>query len=252
MLTACRCYVFFLYQMYMRLTQYFCCALLFSVVVETATESKEEEDSASLTASAANSSLFIGPSKKPDVSAVSPAAFSVSLSSYGPVGPGPDSILNGNQTDLSVVKPEGPKVKVSPGNQMLTSSRRALFVTRKKYLKKGWCKTERLRQKVRHKDCIPKTVVNKFCYGQCNSFFIPRRGHFTNNKQAFKSCSFCKPKTYKRRNVTLHCPGQTPERVTKEVKIIKKCRCQTVWKIFMSLWASLWYVFLAMEKGTYN
>jgi len=44
-------------------------------------------------------------------------------------------------------------------------------------LQKEWCKTEQLKQVVREKGCRKRKIINRFCYGQCNSFFIPKSGH---------------------------------------------------------------------------
>ncbi|CAM9779155.1 unnamed protein product [Lampetra planeri] len=59
--------------------------------------------------------------------------------------------------------------------QVLASSHEALFVTERRYLRRDWCKSQPLRQTVRERGCVPRTVINRFCYGQCNSFYIPRR-----------------------------------------------------------------------------
>ncbi|XP_049538226.1 gremlin-1-like [Anopheles darlingi] len=60
------------------------------------------------------------------------------------------------------------------GDKLLKSSKNALLVTRKEYLKKDWCKTEPLVQRIREEGCLSRTIVNRFCYGQCNSFYIPK------------------------------------------------------------------------------
>lgn len=63
---------------------------------------------------------------------------------------------------------------VRNGGKILHSSKEALLVTKKQYLRKDWCRTEPLVQEVREEGCAPTSVLNNFCYGQCNSFFIPR------------------------------------------------------------------------------
>ncbi|XP_055599998.1 gremlin-1-like [Uranotaenia lowii] len=60
------------------------------------------------------------------------------------------------------------------GDKLLKSSKNALVVTRKEYLKKDWCKTEPLVQRIREEGCLSRTIINRFCYGQCNSFYIPK------------------------------------------------------------------------------
>lgn len=115
----------------------------------------------------------------------------------------------------------------------LKSSKNALIVTKKEYLKEDWCKTEPLVQKIREPGCIPVTVINKFCYGQCNSFYIPkgprrRDGNEERPPPAFKSCSFCRPKNVTWITVTLRCPGQNPPFRRKRLQKIKQCKCLPV------------------------
>lgn len=116
---------------------------------------------------------------------------------------------------------------------MLKSSKNALVVTKKEYLKEDWCKTEPLVQKVKEPGCLPTTVINKFCYGQCNSFYIPkgprrRDSHDERPPPAFKSCSFCRPKKFTWTVVTLRCPGQSPPFRYKRLQKVKQCKCLPV------------------------
>ncbi|XP_063365320.1 gremlin-1-like [Cydia fagiglandana] len=117
--------------------------------------------------------------------------------------------------------------------KILKSSRNALVVTKKEYLKQDWCKTEPLVQKIRENGCLPATVINNFCYGQCNSFYIPkgprrRDGSDDRPAPAFKSCSFCKPKKFTWITVTLKCPGQRSLYKRKRLQKIKQCKCLPV------------------------
>ena len=109
---------------------------------------------------------------------------------------------------------------------VLSSSREALVVTARRYLRSDWCKTQPLRQTVSEEGCRSRTVVNRFCYGQCNSFYIPR--HVYHEDSAFQSCATCKPKTYTTVTYTLVCPGQTPSTRKKRVQRVKQCRCTTI------------------------
>ncbi|CAH2267061.1 gremlin-1-like [Pararge aegeria] len=116
---------------------------------------------------------------------------------------------------------------------ILKSSKNALIVTKKEYLKEDWCKTEKLIQKIREPGCLQATVINNFCYGQCNSFYIPkgprrREGNDERPPPAFKSCSFCKPKKFTWITVTLRCPGQNPPFRRKRLQKIKQCKCLPV------------------------
>ncbi|XP_059613535.1 uncharacterized protein LOC132259787 [Phlebotomus argentipes] len=130
-------------------------------------------------------------------------------------------------------------------DKLLKSSKNALVVTRKEYLKKDWCKTEPLVQRIREEGCLSRTIINRFCYGQCNSFYIPKsprrprrnrgRSHQLRNGQdfededltgaAFKSCAFCKPKRFTWITVTLRCPSMTPQLRKKRIQRIKQCKC---------------------------
>ncbi|XP_022913508.1 gremlin-2-like [Onthophagus taurus] len=126
------------------------------------------------------------------------------------------------------------------GRNILKSSKNALYITKKEYLQKDWCKTEPLVQKVKEEGCITRTVINRFCYGQCNSFYIPKNPKKKNRKRteeneeedengpAFKSCSFCKPKKFTWVSVTLKCPGLSPPYKRKRIQRIKQCRCGTI------------------------
>ncbi|GBP45151.1 Gremlin-2 [Eumeta japonica] len=128
-----------------------------------------------------------------------------------------------------VATPEDAEPPPFDFRKMLKSSRNALLVTRKEYLKEDWCKTERLVQKVREPGCLTATVVNKFCYGQCNSFYIPRGPRRRDSDErppaAFKSCSFCRPKKVTWVTVTLRCPGQSPPYRRKRLQKVSQCKC---------------------------
>jgi hypothetical protein len=128
------------------------------------------------------------------------------------------------------------------GEKLLKSSKNALLITKKEYLKRDWCKTEPLVQKIREDGCQTRTVINRFCYGQCNSFYIPKnprrpksRHRDSDEEQeeeedgsdapAFKSCAFCKPKKASWITVTLNCPSQIPHVRKRRILRIKQCKC---------------------------
>uniref|UniRef100_A0A8D0CEE1 Gremlin-1 n=1 Tax=Salvator merianae TaxID=96440 RepID=A0A8D0CEE1_SALMN len=118
------------------------------------------------------------------------------------------------------------KVKSPPGDEVLESSQEALHVTERKYLKRDWCKTQPLKQTVHEEGCISQTIINRFCYGQCNSFYIPR--HVRREEGSFQSCSFCKPKKFTTMWVTLNCPELQPPRKKKRITRVKECRCISI------------------------
>lgn len=109
---------------------------------------------------------------------------------------------------------------------VLDSSQEALHVTERHYLKRDWCKTQPLKQTLQEEGCISRTIINSFCYGQCNSFYIPR--HVYQEESAFQSCSFCKPKTFTVVTYTLICPNQIPRIRRKRVQRVKQCRCTSI------------------------
>ncbi|XP_063699841.1 gremlin-1-like [Culicoides brevitarsis] len=129
------------------------------------------------------------------------------------------------------------------GDKILKSSKNALYITRKEYLKKDWCKTEPLIQRIKEEGCLTRTIINRFCYGQCNSFYIPKgpsrrrrnnarrfksNGDFEDEDLTgamFKSCAFCKPKKFAWISVTLRCPSMVPQLRRKRIQRIKQCRC---------------------------
>lgn len=124
------------------------------------------------------------------------------------------------------------------GRKVLKSSKNALLVTKKEYLQRDWCKTEPLVQKIKEEGCLTRTVINRFCYGQCNSFYIPKSPKKRNKRKtlqeyededqngaAFKSCSFCKPKKFTWITVTMKCPNMVPIFRKKRIQRIKQCKC---------------------------
>ncbi|CAM9825548.1 unnamed protein product [Lampetra fluviatilis] len=116
----------------------------------------------------------------------------------------------------------------APKDEVLASSQDALVVTERRYLKSDWCKTQPLRQTVSEEGCNSRTVINRFCYGQCNSFYIPRGAAGPLGANAFQSCAFCKPQQVGTLAVALDCPGRQPAVTRKLVPRIKRCRCMSV------------------------
>ncbi|XP_060616020.2 gremlin-1 [Anolis sagrei] len=119
----------------------------------------------------------------------------------------------------------GKRIKPST-KEVLGSSQEALHVTERRYLKRDWCKTQPLKQTINEEGCNSHTIINRFCYGQCNSFYIPR--HIQKEEGAFKSCSFCKPKKVTTMLVTLTCPQLQPPRKRKRITRVKECRCLSI------------------------
>ncbi|XP_076346654.1 uncharacterized protein LOC143244943 [Tachypleus tridentatus] len=109
----------------------------------------------------------------------------------------------------------------------LKSDSPAMVVTTTSHLQKDWCQTKPMRQEILENGCIPAEISNNFCYGQCNSFFIPKPGSDPkdDNSGAFRSCPFCKPRKVHWITVVLRCPSLTPPIRIKQVMRIEKCRC---------------------------
>ncbi|KAJ8395991.1 hypothetical protein AAFF_G00025230 [Aldrovandia affinis] len=122
---------------------------------------------------------------------------------------------NGNTSDRRTRKQE-----------VLASSQEALVVTERKYLKSDWCKTQPLRQTVSEEGCRSRTVINRFCYGQCNSFYIPR--HIKKEQESFQSCAFCRPHKFTTLTVELDCPDLQPPFRHRKIQRVKQCRCISV------------------------
>ncbi|KAE8587465.1 hypothetical protein XENTR_v10021983 [Xenopus tropicalis] len=110
--------------------------------------------------------------------------------------------------------------------EVLESSQEALHITERKYLKRDWCKTQPLKQTIHEDGCNSRTIINRFCYGQCNSFYIPR--HIRREEGSFQSCSFCKPKKFTTMVVTLNCPELQPPTKKKRITRVKQCRCISI------------------------
>lgn len=110
--------------------------------------------------------------------------------------------------------------------EVLASSQEALVVTERKYLRRDWCKTQPLRQTVSQEGCKSRTVINRFCYGQCNSFYIPR--HVKKEQESFQSCAFCRPHRFTTLTVELDCPDLQPPLRYRKIQRVKQCRCMSV------------------------
>lgn len=113
--------------------------------------------------------------------------------------------------------------------KVLKSSKNALVITKQQYLKEDWCRTETFVQKIREPGCSPTTIINKFCYGQCNSFYIPRgprRHRKDDERPAFKSCAACQPKKVSWVTITLTCGPDKYKR--KRIQKIRQCKCLPV------------------------
>ena len=96
-----------------------------------------------------------------------------------------------------------------------------LFVMKKTQFRHDWCKTRVLKQVVESDGCRPLQVHNNYCFGQCNSVYIPLSG----DKNSFESCAVCTPMLAYYKVVTLKCPRKVVKLKRKRIQYIKRCRC---------------------------
>lgn len=129
-----------------------------------------------------------------------------------------------------------------------TSPKDALLVTKRRQLRKDWCQSQPLIQRIGQDQCLSTTILNRFCYGQCNSFFIPKNqmkddgdqhegrragdaaqaidgSGIAGTAKAFRSCAVCQPKKTSWVTVTLKCPSLVPNIRRRRVLVVNQCRC---------------------------
>ena len=94
-------------------------------------------------------------------------------------------------------------------------------------LGRPWCTMKSFQQQLRVRGCKEQHITNNLCFGQCRSFFIPRR------KNYFQSCSACTPVSAVVKKVALECPDRRTKRVVKEVKIITSCECRVCGQLYI-------------------
>lgn len=108
---------------------------------------------------------------------------------------------------------------------LISGDKNKMTLTMLGKFKKTWCKTEPFMQLIKERGCLSRKILNRFCYGQCNSFYIPRTIRKRTKNKVFKSCGFCKPKKTHTILVTLKCPGSKKGYKHKKIKQVKQCRC---------------------------
>ena len=94
------------------------------------------------------------------------------------------------------------------------------LIMRAEEWKLEWCKAKAFNQTVRQPGCFSREIENKYCYGQCNSIYIP-------GQRNLDSCNSCRPKSYQFVAVTLLCPFTAKKRQHKQVQMIYSCYCIT-------------------------
>ncbi|XP_069508984.1 DAN domain family member 5 [Ambystoma mexicanum] len=85
---------------------------------------------------------------------------------------------------------------------------------------KSSCKAIPFTQTLSRDGCAPVKIQNRFCFGQCSSFYVPgpRTG-------AVRPCSGCAPSRIRKIRVALQCGKQVaaPE---EEVMVVEECQCE--------------------------
>ena len=94
-----------------------------------------------------------------------------------------------------------------------------------KSVNKESCKAKMFNQTIMLPGCEPKVIKNRFCYGRCNSFYVPLDE--TQNQFRFKTCSACKPIKSAIIEVRLKCLSSELKPTKRKVRVekIESCRC---------------------------
>ncbi|XP_018429967.1 PREDICTED: DAN domain family member 5-like [Nanorana parkeri] len=87
-------------------------------------------------------------------------------------------------------------------------------------LKRSRCNALPFVQNVFRENCAPVRIPNKFCFGQCNSFYVP--GWPVGLSQP---CTSCSPVRSRRIFVPLQCRGGRLS--WEEVVLVEECSCET-------------------------
>ena len=88
-------------------------------------------------------------------------------------------------------------------------------------LKHEKCIAKKFNQTITHDNCIPKVIENRFCYGQCNSFYIP---HVT--EKPMEICFTCQPDETFEDEIVLDCVRDNQlYKYSMTVQRIQSCRC---------------------------
>ncbi|KAJ1172305.1 hypothetical protein NDU88_004152 [Pleurodeles waltl] len=87
-------------------------------------------------------------------------------------------------------------------------------------ISKSSCKAIPFTQTISRESCAPIKIQNRFCFGQCSSFYVP--GTLTG---ASRPCSGCAPSRIRKITVPLHCENEVlgQEEV---VTLVEECQCE--------------------------
>ena len=94
-----------------------------------------------------------------------------------------------------------------------------------KSVNKESCRAKLFNQTIMLPGCESRVIKNRFCYGRCNSFYVPLDE--TQNQFRFKTCSVCKPIKSSIIEVRLKCLSSELKPTKRKVRVekIESCRC---------------------------
>lgn len=95
-----------------------------------------------------------------------------------------------------------------------------------------WCYTKKMTMKVTLEGCRHKVIQNNYCYGQCNSFYLPsatQLNAFGAGRPTIR-CYACSPSKKTKVKISLSCPRRRNLLHTRikyrQVVIVNKCSCK--------------------------
>lgn len=89
------------------------------------------------------------------------------------------------------------------------------------------CEIFTYNQTIYKRGCLPSIITNNLCYGQCGSFYVPKKDPFVMNvSPLFQDCRHCVPDKYDMIHIPMYCPLRKRKHRLKKVMIIRSCRCK--------------------------
>ena len=104
------------------------------------------------------------------------------------------------------------------------SSENIAILGRIKTINQEKCRAKLFNQTISVPGCEQRVIRNRFCYGRCNSFYIPLDG--SQEQFRFKTCSACKPIKSQKISVSLKCYSPHMSKRTVLVEKVERCRCK--------------------------
>lgn len=85
--------------------------------------------------------------------------------------------------------------------------------------KRSCCRTQKYSQVIKRDGCEPLTIVNKMCFGQCVSVWVPG---------LFASFPVCRPSKSTFKTVTLTCGRNGEKRKRVRIEKVRRCSCMEI------------------------